>query len=780
MSALKLFLPIVKIDVAKRLVYGIATAEKMDRSGEICDYTTTKPYYQKWSGDIEKTTDGKSLGNIRAMHGKVAAGKVTSIAFNDEAKQIEICSKIVDDGEWNKVQEGVYTGFSHGGAYVKRWTDSDGNQRYTADPSEISIVDLPCLPEATFSVIKADGMAEDHHFKTVIVEPTNDQVLAKARELATAAGDASNWPVHLDPAREGLRKAALKIEPPAAADPPVPEVSKTAPAVETPVNGSEWEQVWKSKRDGATFKTKDELRKHHEDLDAAAATDGVTKGALDALDAIANVLDTDSRDGFEKKDWSDEERMKAAAAGEAMPGGEYPIRTKADLKNAVQAFGSAKDPEATKTHIIGRAKSLGATDLLPSSWPGSTAKDDKSPAEGKGVTDGLGKATPDKETVKTPKSGTAPTDLASQIDPEKPSDAASKHSQMSIAHRSVANDFTKDAKGYAADGNTKMSAQMRDHARAHDDAADMHDRAAKMFTEGHQDAEKCMKEAFAASDTANMKTGTALKGSGRKGLFKGLPTCARLCDVIESLKWIEASVHMEAKQEGDKSPVVAQVQENVKALCDTLVAMVAEETSELIQGQNVDDLNNVPDVFGIFGYAAGVPVDHASALVKFMKGRPELAKAGAFIEKVGARHSVGDKKKIQDMHDTSVGLGAECTAGGKASHDHGLAKIAEDLSKVTAERDALKKAIDEKIMPKLTMISAQVKKLSGAPRPIPFKPGTHVVDKTADGVFNPPAGDAESTIEEMVKTEEGRNRLSTLMIKASQASGGQPIGYRHT
>ena len=124
MSKLSMFFPITKIDAAQRLVYGIATAEKVDRSGEICDYASTKPYYEKWSADIAKASDGKSLGNVRAMHGKVAAGKLTALTCNDSDKQIEVCAKIVDDDEWNKVEEGVYTGFSHGGSYVKRWKDS--------------------------------------------------------------------------------------------------------------------------------------------------------------------------------------------------------------------------------------------------------------------------------------------------------------------------------------------------------------------------------------------------------------------------------------------------------------------------------------------------------------------------------------------------------------------------------------------------------------------------------------------------------------------------------
>ena len=164
MSALRMFIPITKVNAARRLVYGLATAETEDRAGEICDYASTKPFYEKWSKEIAKATAGKSYGNLRAMHGPVAAGKVTEITFNDQAKQIEICAKVVDDAEWAKVLEGVYTGFSQGGVYERRWTDADGSTRYTASPNEISLVDFPCLPQATFEMIKADGTSEQRRF----------------------------------------------------------------------------------------------------------------------------------------------------------------------------------------------------------------------------------------------------------------------------------------------------------------------------------------------------------------------------------------------------------------------------------------------------------------------------------------------------------------------------------------------------------------------------------------------------------------------------------------
>jgi hypothetical protein len=168
MDDMQVFVPITKIDAGKRLVYGVVTAEMPDVAGEVCDYASTKPLYQKWSQGFASATAGRSFGNLRAMHGSVAAGKLVDIAFNDAQKRIEICGKVVDDAEWQKVEEGVYTGFSQGGRYLKRWPDPHAPDltRYTAEPLEISLVDHPCLPEATFTVVKADGSTELRKFKT--------------------------------------------------------------------------------------------------------------------------------------------------------------------------------------------------------------------------------------------------------------------------------------------------------------------------------------------------------------------------------------------------------------------------------------------------------------------------------------------------------------------------------------------------------------------------------------------------------------------------------------
>ena len=209
-SELRVFVPLTKIDIEKRLVFGLATAQEPDLSGEVCDYATTKPYYEAWSADVHKKSGGKSVGNLRAMHGNKAAGKVVDIAFDDDARKIEICAKVVDDNEWQKVQEGVYTGFSQGGKYVKRWDDeASGLTYYTADPTEISLVDLPCLPTATFSVVKAANAIEKRAFVTVIDEPDPDAIKTAAEALA-ARDNSKTWREFAEEATSSLFKAAMR------------------------------------------------------------------------------------------------------------------------------------------------------------------------------------------------------------------------------------------------------------------------------------------------------------------------------------------------------------------------------------------------------------------------------------------------------------------------------------------------------------------------------------------------------------------------------------------
>lgn len=97
---------------------------------------------------------------------------------------------------------------------------------------------------------------------------------------------------------------------------------------------------------------------------------------LAAGDPSARTSDADllPQPAAQFKDYSAAQRKKAESDGAAMKGGKFPIRDEADLKNAIRAYGRAKDSEkpAVKKHIMTRAKSLGKTSLIPDSWKDSS------------------------------------------------------------------------------------------------------------------------------------------------------------------------------------------------------------------------------------------------------------------------------------------------------------------------------------------------------------------------------------------------------------------------
>ena len=186
MKKIQLFAALTKVDELKREVWGLATAEVVDKDGEIFDYASSKPYFQDWSDEISSATSGRSLGNVREMHQSSAVGKLVDLKFDDEQKTVAIGARIVDDAAWQKCVEGVYTGFSIGGRYVNLWPDGEF-LRFTARPAEISVVDNPSVPNAHFTAIKRDGTEEVRKFS----EKASKLRSLEAAELSEPAASGS-------------------------------------------------------------------------------------------------------------------------------------------------------------------------------------------------------------------------------------------------------------------------------------------------------------------------------------------------------------------------------------------------------------------------------------------------------------------------------------------------------------------------------------------------------------------------------------------------------------
>lgn len=205
-----IFARMVKVDAAKREVWGVVTCELPDRDDEICDFDTTAPYFQAIVDEMKKASEvnpegGVNIFPLRAMHGLIAAGKGIGIEFRKEAKEIYMGFKVVDDNEWKKVAENVYTGFSQGGRYVKRWKDGEYT-RYTAKPGEVSLVDIPCLQAAHFDQVKVMKSLGDKGYDFIKEDGTTEVrkfALEKEAAIPTAEGAIPTTPTPISDVPSG-------------------------------------------------------------------------------------------------------------------------------------------------------------------------------------------------------------------------------------------------------------------------------------------------------------------------------------------------------------------------------------------------------------------------------------------------------------------------------------------------------------------------------------------------------------------------------------------------
>ena len=526
-----LFFQITKVDEANRLVTGRAVQEVPDKADEIFDYEGSKPYFEKWTEEIAGVTKGKSLGNVRSMHSNVAAGKVTQMDFNDPAKAIDITAKIVDNNEWDKVLEGVHTGFSIGGDYVKKWADPADAKltRYIAKPSEISLVDRPCIPTALFfDIKKADGTVVQKAFKPVAPVPAVDPGVAAVDEIA----------------------ALLTANP----------------------------------------------------------------GYAVELAALA------------KRDFSDKQRDKAAASGAALPDGSYPIETAEDLKNAVQAFGRAKDPDKVKAHIKTRAKALGAEDQLPDDWKDGGAKMGTSGAVTKG----------DLDTLSTNQGTTAPMLTKPAI-----GDLVS----FSWGEKEVQGEI-KDIKGsnlqiVTADGNDYLYCNVGQLKFNDGDGQD----GKPSWTYNSEDAGDAFDATSHAADKVDV-LGTLTKVAGL-ALKKGMTGVAQFACVLHGIKCLQQDQTWEARAEQDGSAMPGKLTDWLKTGGELLTEMVKEEVAELTADPAEDPGDAV--------LSAPMPL--------------YLSEKAGGLMKIGARNSKADLEHLQSAHDHLAKCGAMCKADNVPAND---------------------------------------------------------------------------------------------------------------
>lgn len=142
-----------------RELWGWASLEVVDKSGEIADFEGTVKAFEKWSNDTSKRTGGRNLGPVRLMHQPIAVGKTISWKPSETTITDDEGNEKTVKGIWvgayipptkpeviRDIDEGILSAFSIGGSYEKRWWD-DGAQafRYIPVLAEYSLVDSPCV-----------------------------------------------------------------------------------------------------------------------------------------------------------------------------------------------------------------------------------------------------------------------------------------------------------------------------------------------------------------------------------------------------------------------------------------------------------------------------------------------------------------------------------------------------------------------------------------------------------------------------------------------------------
>lgn len=649
MSGFRIFAQLQKVDAEKRLVYGRAVQEVVDKSDEIFDYAGSKPYFKAWSAEVSKDSGGKSLGNLRAMHGKVAAGKLTAIDFNDAAKAIDVCAKVVDDAEWNKVMEGVYTGFSIGGKYVGEKTTEkfDGRdvQRYVADPSELSLVDRPCVGTSKFfDVVKVVGGKEVQIIKMEFAEKGVD---GRARVNESVGTD-------------GRQDASVSTG--------VVAVGATSSAAENitdplkrPTINNNITEVNAAEDPARKDKKTDVAGEHEEqqDDDVDAATDNPDQVGADKALMIAFLEKREGADKAAIAKLSDVELKKAYDAAKVEQP-EYAVEgTAEEVAALAKLMGEARLTTGTVLKIVQDAVTFSkADDIRVFMMPMSIET--------------LGKyAEEHKDSI----------DKIQHID----------KSEFSVDARSqaVAAGLALPDGSYAIYAAPDVTLAVKAHSRAKDkDAAQKHVVARARALGVYDSLPKEWK-------TEKMFDSSTVRKALKDGVTKGVYDMAQLASVVQALHSLCSNPWYEkVAEDGDDLLVPDALKKNVSDLVTTLSSMVDEETAELLSA--IDPTEKV-DAVSMFSRLAKIGArNNKNDIGRIQKVHDIACDLGAGC---GATDKLADEKGALGL-DKATGNAFE-----KAVHS-AVEKLVKPVSDALAKAEARVKHLEDQPAPTVAVLRA--------------------------------------------------------------------------
>ena len=161
MENFNLSFPIEMIKKEQRIISGIATADNIDKSGDIVDFSASLEAFKNWGG------------NIREMHSPIAVGKAVnfeSIKIKGEDGQeynaIRVDAYISKGAQdtWEKILDGTLQAFSIGGKILQK--SESAEKMFRGKPvnviekyilGELSVVDNPANALATVDIIKRNS-----------------------------------------------------------------------------------------------------------------------------------------------------------------------------------------------------------------------------------------------------------------------------------------------------------------------------------------------------------------------------------------------------------------------------------------------------------------------------------------------------------------------------------------------------------------------------------------------------------------------------------------------
>jgi hypothetical protein len=190
MENFNLSFPIEMIKKEQRIISGIATADNVDKSGDIVEFEASLEAFKNWGG------------NIREMHAPIAVGKAVNYQpvivkdeHGNEYNAIRVDAYISKGAQdtWEKILDGTLKAFSIGGKILEK--SESTTKMFRGKPvnvikkyslGELSVVDNPANAIATVDIVKRDASGDLNYVLQDIIDKASP--LKDPKGGLTAAG----------------------------------------------------------------------------------------------------------------------------------------------------------------------------------------------------------------------------------------------------------------------------------------------------------------------------------------------------------------------------------------------------------------------------------------------------------------------------------------------------------------------------------------------------------------------------------------------------------------